>query len=264
MRAVPTRATDRPAGEQLVGAWWRPGDNCRPPTAPSGRSHRLEMDGLEESRDLTELPGRPRILFDGGAGDLRPTRHLSAVERSRGPTSPAPAALPTRPPPERIPSRPGPPFAVANGPSGATGRRHRWRWPLILLVVLVIAGGLGVVAIRLSKPFHPVPALVGRSVADAGRALQPLHLHLRVHGQVFDERVPKGLISAQRPAPSKREREGSAVSVVLSAGPPPCAVPDLTGLTADQANQRLIGAGFTAGPVVNRSDNTVPAGVVVS
>ena len=250
---------DRPTAGELVRSLVEAGGQLPPPT-PLSVGRFLEMDRFEESRDLTELPGRP-VLFDG---EQETAADPAPVYRPTTGPSPAPAALPTRPPPERTPSRPALPLAAANGRSGATARRHRWRWALLLLVVLVIAGGLGVVAIRLSKPFHPVPALVGRSVADAGRALQPLHLHLRVHGQVFDERVPKGLISAQRPAPSKREREGSTVSVDLSAGPPPVAVPDLTGLTADQANQRLIGAGFTAGPVVNRSDNTVPAGVVVS
>jgi serine/threonine-protein kinase len=54
------------------------------------------------------------------------------------------------------------------------------------------------------------------------------------------------------------------VTVHLSAGPPPVPVPDLTGLTADLAGQRLIGAGLLPGKQTPRSDDNVPAGNVIS
>jgi len=135
---------------------------------------------------------------------------------------------------------------------------------LVVVLAVIAAGAVGAVASGLTKPTHPVPNLTGRSVATATGTLTPLHFHLRVGGQIFDEQIAKGLISGQQPAASKRLREGSTVSVQISAGLPPVVVPDLTGLTADQAKQRLIGAGFAPGGVVSRSDNTVPAGVVIS
>jgi beta-lactam-binding protein with PASTA domain len=145
-------------------------------------------------------------------------------------------------------------------------RRRRWPWVVLVLVVLAaVAAGAVVVRERgLTKPTHLVPNLARQSVAGATNALTPLHLHLRVGPPVFDEQVAKGLISQQQPAPPTRLREGSTVTVEVSAGLPPVTVPDLTGLTADQAKQRLIGAGFAPGTVVTRSDNTVPAGVVIS
>jgi serine/threonine-protein kinase len=109
-----------------------------------------------------------------------------------------------------------------------------------------------------------VPDLQGSTIAQARSTLSPLHLHLHVSGLVYDERHPKGTVAQQRPAPGRSLREGSAVSVDLSAGRPPVPVPDLTGLTADQAAQRLIGAGLAVGTNTSRSDNTVAAGLVIS
>ena len=44
--------------------------------------------------------------------------------------------------------------------------------------------------------------------------------------------------------------------VVVSAGPPPVAVPDLAGLTQTDATNRLIGAGLKLGNVTGRYDST--------
>jgi beta-lactam-binding protein with PASTA domain len=248
-------AVDRPAADQLARDLASAGAGLAP-ASPLPLGGALEVERFEEPRDLTELPGRP-VLFDGEQemGQAPPTWQAM---------TPAPS-LPPRPAPGRTPAGPAPHQPMATDAAEEPRKRHRWRWAALVVVVLVIAAGVGAVAYtKLRKPLHPVPSLAGKSTTDAGAVLASLHLHLRVRGQVFDERIGKGLISTQEPVASKRSREGSTISVDLSAGPPPVAVPELATLTADQAKQRLIGAGFTVGTVVNRSDNTVLAGVVIS
>jgi serine/threonine-protein kinase len=138
------------------------------------------------------------------------------------------------------------------------------RWVALAVVLLAVIGVAGVIVARALRPSHPVPDLQGQTVAAALAALHPLGLHLKVAGQVYDEHQAKGTIARQRPTPSRSLAEGSTVSVDLSAGMPPVAVPDLTGLTSDQAGQRLIGAGLAVGSTITRSDGTVPAGIVIS
>ncbi len=170
-----------------------------------------------------------------------------------------PAATATRP------SGPVPDAAGAPAPDAPRGRRrHRGRWLIALVVLLAVLAGAGWAVARALRPSHPVPNLTGRTVAEAQSVLRPLHLGLHVSGQDFDERVPKGAIVRQRPAAAKSMKEGSTVSVDVSAGRPPVAVPDLTGLTPDQAGQRLAGAGLAVGTVSRRPDNTVPDGMVIS
>ena len=261
---------DRPAADELARSFAEAGSKL-PPPAPLPIGEPADGDRFEEARDLTELPGRP-VLFDGeqdlDSPAYRPSPpDAAAPERS----STLPPPVPTRPPP--VPTRPAPrrparrdegAADVAADWTESPGRRRRWPWVVVLVVVLLVAAGVAAVASGVTKPTHPVPDLTGKSVADATAALDPLHLHLRSRGQVFDEAVGKGLIARQQPAATKHLREGSSVAVELSGGPPPIAVPDLAGLTADEAKQRLLGAGFTVGPVTNRSDNTVQAGAVIS
>jgi eukaryotic-like serine/threonine-protein kinase len=127
--------------------------------------------------------------------------------------------------------------------------------------VAVLAGAAFALARNLT-PSHPVPVLGNDTEAQATAALAPLHLHLKVTARPFDESAAAGKIIRQSPD-SGRLREGSAVSVEVSAGPPPVVVPDLTGLTQDQATQRLVGAGLTLGPVQARIDATIKAGIVI-
>jgi serine/threonine-protein kinase len=132
----------------------------------------------------------------------------------------------------------------------------------VVAAAALVAGG--VVALpKATRPTHPVPSLINDTEATATEALAPLHLHLRVALHPFDDTVATGRILRQAPD-AGRLREGSTVSVDISAGPPPVAVPDLAGLTEDQARQRLAGAGFVVGQVSNQIDSTVPAGRVLN
>jgi serine/threonine-protein kinase len=251
-------AADRPAAGELVRAFTEAGAGF-PPPGPLPLGNDLHADELDAGGDVTDLAGRP-VLFDGEQfapsppDSAYPPPVSVAASRPLGDLPPEAAASPDWG--RRRRRRDG----------GQSGRRRRWPWVVLVVVVLaaVAAGAVALLDSGLTKATHPVPNLAGQSATGARSALTPLHLHLRIGRPVFDEQVAKGLISRQQPAPSTRLREGSTVSVQVSAGPPPVTVPDLSGLTADQAKQRLIGAGFAAGSVVTRSDDTVPAGVVIS
>jgi serine/threonine-protein kinase len=132
---------------------------------------------------------------------------------------------------------------------------------LVAVAILVIAS---VVAARTWAPSHPVPDVRDKTVEQARQVLSPIGLHLRVADPVYDEHRAKGTIASQQQAAGTKLREGASVLVHLSAGPPPVKVPDLTGLTADQAIQRLLGAGLAAGTQTQQPDNAIPAGTVIS
>jgi serine/threonine-protein kinase len=93
-------------------------------------------------------------------------------------------------------------------------------------------------------------------------ALAPLHLHLTVASRPFDDAIAAGTIIRQQPV-SGRLQEGSTVSVDVSAGPPPVTVPNLSGLTEDQATQRLVGAGLVKGQVSHMVDATIGRGLLI-
>jgi serine/threonine-protein kinase len=132
----------------------------------------------------------------------------------------------------------------------------------VLVAVAALAGG-GYLYTRTVTPKHAVPRLIGDTEAAANEVLAPLHLHLHVATRPYDDNVTSGLILRQQPDAGAL-REGSSVSVDVSAGPPPVVVPDLTNLTEDQARQRLAGAGLTTGQLSSRPDTTVTAGHVIT
>jgi serine/threonine-protein kinase len=186
---------------------------------------------VEDDAEATDVPGHP-VLFDGEQAWQRP-----------------------------LPAPPTPPGRAWFRPRRR--RRRRSRWLLIVVAVAVLLGAAGVVASRLLTPSHPVPSVVHQTEAAAGLALSPLGFHLRV-GTAYNDEVPRGSIIGQRPAAGRSLREGSSVSVVVSLGPPPVPVPDLTGLTIDQASQRLTGAQLALGQSSARPDSSVKSGLILS
>jgi eukaryotic-like serine/threonine-protein kinase len=226
-----------------------------PPPAPLTLAGDTDDVAIEDDRDLTEFPGQSK-LFDAEWVDHQDRvgeRERVAGDRLAPPSPPAP--LPVT----------GPPTMPATSSPPRRGRR--WRRRLLVLLVVLVAAGLaagGFFLIHKPTPRHPVPNVVHDTPAVAGAALARLHFQLRVASQVYDEQVAKGLIISQGEAPNRIVKEGSVVPVVVSLGLPPVTVPDLTGLSQQDATNRLIGAGLKPGTVSARFDNTAPKGVVLS
>src|SRR6187401_1947278 len=107
-----------------------------------------------------------------------------------------------------------------------------------------------------------VPDLVGLSADDAAAALEDAGL-TGDPAEAYDAGVPEGMVVSQDPAPDTELAAGSAVSYVVSQGPAPVAVPDLVGLSADDAAAALEDAGLTGDPA-EAYDAGVPEGMVVS
>ena len=114
--------------------------------------------------------------------------------------------------------------------------RRRWPWivAVIVLVAALVAGGVvAAVETKLFVPSHPVPSLVAKTLPEARRAVAADHFTIKVAGVRDSITVPAGLVISQQPssgrgAAAPTAKEGSTIAVVVSAGPPPVAIPDLT------------------------------------
>jgi beta-lactam-binding protein with PASTA domain/tRNA A-37 threonylcarbamoyl transferase component Bud32 len=226
-----------------------------PVAAPLALASEVDTGEISEDPDQTELPGRSK-LFD----NERPE-----TPRRARPTGPVASAEPAPPLPvaERRPlATGGPPPRPAKIRSPR--RRRRLRIAIIAAVVVALAAVGAVAYSRASLPRHPVPSVINETPAVAIAALRPLHFHLRVAGQTYDERVPKGIIISQGQPPTRLLAEGSTLAVTVSLGPPLVTVPDLSGLSQQDATNRLIGAGLQVASVSKRFDTTAPKGAVLS
>jgi len=108
--------------------------------------------------------------------------------------------------------------------------------------------------VSVGRPRVQVPDVAGQPLALAQAALAAAHFQVRSE-QVFDDAVPAELVVGTDPGIGTRAPLGSTVVVRVSKGPDLVQVPEVVGLSRDEAEARLREAGLRARfllPVGNR------------
>jgi serine/threonine-protein kinase len=72
------------------------------------------------------------------------------------------------------------------------------------------------------------------------------------------------VVLSQDPPPGEQLKEGGTFTLVVSLGPTPVGVPDLTGMSDGQAGEALAAQGLAVGTVTEVHDEAVPAHFVIS
>ena len=137
-------------------------------------------------------------------------------------------------------------------PPAQIQRRRRMGWILLTLIMLAIAGVVTwaiIQALPESKPQFEVPNVVNQAEADARRILTEKKLKVSIDAREASTTVPEGNVIRQDPTPPTKVREGDTVNLVISAGVGRTTVPDLVGLTQQQAIAELEKVGLTLGRV---------------
>lgn len=131
-------------------------------------------------------------------------------------------------------------------------------------VVLVMVGGW--LYWNFTKPSAiEVPNVVGLSVNEAKNRLAEMNLELRVTRRVADEEKTEGTVLSVNPAPGEQVREGAAVNAVVSRGSRFVFVPDLAGLSTEQARERLQSLDLALDELIEEvANDNLPKGRVVS
>ncbi len=150
-------------------------------------------------------------------------------------------------------------------------RRRRRRWPWFLLLVLLIGGTAGGIFayIQAQPATAVVPDVDNRPEDDARAVLQRAQDEAQLVWAVevtreFNEAVPEGHVISQEPAPGAVLQEDATVTLLVSNGPPFKSVPDLAGITAEDAQVRLAEAELALGGVQTRHDEEVEEGLVLT
>lgn len=160
-------------------------------------------------------------------------------------------------------------------PEGGSLKNKNWlkHWPpwarALGLFVLLALGGLvtGVVLSSfMNQPTDVVlPDLTGEHVEEALEALEVLGLMGRVQQErVFHQDLPRDAVVSQSPSAQTPVLQGSTVDLIISAGPVMVEVPDLTGLTQQEAEVALIRERLLLDrEVVEEHHPQIPAGQVL-
>jgi beta-lactam-binding protein with PASTA domain/predicted Ser/Thr protein kinase len=138
-------------------------------------------------------------------------------------------------------------------------RDRKWWW---------IAGGVALLLLGLllwlfvfkGADQVKVPGVTGEDEVTATLALQRAGFDADVDRIVKEQ--PEGTVIEQDPAGGELADEGSTVTLVVSLGPEPVAVPKVVGLRKGKARKRLKKAGFDV-TIDERPDDSAPRGIVV-
>ena len=132
------------------------------------------------------------------------------------------------------------------------------------VVDLIVAGqpprtGPAVLAWTVPQPVA-VPYLVGLRREQALSVLDTMGLRVGAVSGQRSETAPTDEVLGQTPTPGAWLPRGSAVGIVVSAGPSRVAVPSVVGLVESKAKTRLQSAGLTVG--IRRAYSSAKKGVV--
>jgi len=109
---------------------------------------------------------------------------------------------------------------------------------------------------------HPVPVVVGQSLAAAQAALRAAHLAPGAATQAYSPTVPTGSVISSDPTSGTLLARDTAVALVVSKGPAPVAVPALVGVALATARSDLAALGLTSSVAAAVPSLSQPAGSV--
>ena len=122
------------------------------------------------------------------------------------------------------------------------------------VVTLVVSGGL---------PHVNVPDVKGYNRDDAVRTLQNAKLRSKIV-EAYSAKVPAQQVIDVNPAVATSVRQNSLVTLTVSKGTKPTAVPDVVTMTEDDARKRLAALGLRLVVAQRAESDSIPAGVVAS
>jgi eukaryotic-like serine/threonine-protein kinase len=142
------------------------------------------------------------------------------------------------------------------------GRGHRWiPWVLGLVLVLGVVLGVAYYLLAGGKTYS-VPLVNNLPVATAQKDIADAHLRSTVVDQASSS-VQKGLVITSNPPQGNNVPANTLVTLYVSTGAAPVAVPDVEGKQENVAQNTLQNAGFQV-QVQTDTTSTQPSGTVVN
>jgi len=229
------------------------------PVAPTGTEQFPAVDPSvdpdeEQVAELYEDLQREDTADIAGPSAYSETSRIDkASVLAAGPQT-SPQAPPT---PPRADQPAGPPPAE---------RHHRSRRGLVLLLVgLLLAAATGVGAWYFGfARYTTAPSVVNLTEAQALEKLEDAGFEVELADDAFDEEIVAGNVIDSDPGAGERVLEGGTVTLVVSKGRERYAVPDVRGLTEEQARAAIEEVNLEFGRSIPKYHPTIPEGRAIS
>ena len=107
-----------------------------------------------------------------------------------------------------------------------------------------------------------VPNVVGKPVEVAETTLKKMDLKVSVD-EIVSEDIPAGQVISQTPAAGTNVKAKRIIHLTISKGGASILIPDLNGLTLEQAKERLDKLGLSLGAIENGNDPDKPSEIII-
>jgi len=135
---------------------------------------------------------------------------------------------------------------------------------VLLLLAALVAAAVGGGAYWFGwARYTSTPSVVGLEQTAAERELEDAGLEVEVTDPIYSESVPKGEVIESDPSAGERILPDGTVTLTVSLGPERYDVPDLSGMTVEQAQAALAEHRLLLGRQTERWSETVDKGQVI-
>ena len=142
-------------------------------------------------------------------------------------------------------------------------RRRGALWVVILIIAALLATGAGwFFGMGPGSP-GTIPAVANKTVAQAQQLLNEAGFQSSIR-DVFDDDVPSGLVVGTDPGAGTETRKFQPVALFVSKGPQLFDLPELTGMTLDEAKSELNQAEMALGTISEKFDEGIAAGIILA
>ncbi len=148
-------------------------------------------------------------------------------------------------------------------------RRPRRKWPFFLVMLLAIAGAAGYFGYQyydqeIRIPTHVVDNYVDQALVDVENSIEVNRWSLSVT-EIRQDGTVAGIVLEQSPPGGTVLEENQLITLIVSLGQEMRIVPQLQGLTVDEATNAITAAGFVVGAIDDTVyDEAVPIGTVLT
>ena len=131
-----------------------------------------------------------------------------------------------------------------------TGKKNNKKTIAIVIGIIAALAVVGGIAFALmsgsgnDKDKVAVPSVVGQTVDQATTAIEEAGFELGKVEESFDDKVESGKVISQDPKGDSKQAKGTKINLTVSKGVQEITVPDLTGMTSDQAQKALTASGL--------------------
>jgi serine/threonine-protein kinase len=133
----------------------------------------------------------------------------------------------------------------------------------VLLIIGAVVAFLALSGGSTNAPTVAVPDVTNQVLEDAVTTLKNLGFEV-VPVAEETTTVDTNVVWKQVPLPGEEIKEGETVTIVYNPSNAPMAVPNLAGMTIDQARAALLNLGLTIGVITPQNDPTAPADTIIA